>query len=531
MRKRNKFSLSHYKLLTCEMGELIPVSWYEALPGDTIQHQTSAFIRVAPTLAPIMTPCHVHFWTFSVPLRLLWNNGPGDNFEDFITGGPDGMDVGVPPFYRISAGTTVKVGSLADYLGIPAGEPFQSDVNISAFPFRAYVKIWNEFFRDEDLESESGMGIAVDGGQQAVVNYGSDLFHVSWKKDYFTVARPWEQKGPSVSVPVNAVGGITGNVVLSPNGVPTFQFDAGSSVNGAQGPFNVQLDIDGTVSGSQTAGLKTTFSRSSGDGTEDAPLTWGSPGLSASFQSTTPGGIGSITVDDIRQAFGLQRFEEARALFGSRYTEYLRYLGVRSSDARLQRPEYLGGGSQPIQWSEVVQTAQGTDPVGTLRGHGVSGGRTRRWRRFFEEHCIVMTVAAIRPVALYTQSLPRSWSRTIKEDYWQKELEHIGEQEVLNKEVYAFGEDPDATFGYMDRYDEYRSVQNSICGDFRTTLDYWHLGRVFANQPVLNSDFVQCNPSKRIFAEQTADEFYCMFLHSVQARRLVSKNGRPGGRF
>lgn len=515
MKKRYKFPLSHYKLLTCDMGELIPVSWFEALPGDTIQMQTSAFIRVAPTLAPIMTPCHVEFRTFSVPLRLLWDNGPDDNFEDFITGGPDGMDTGVPPYFTIASGTTIKVGTLADYLGIPAGEAYSSDVNVSAFPFRAYYKIWNEYFRDEDLQQETPLGNAVTGGDvgddTAVLNAGPA--RVSWKKDYFTVARPWEQKGTAVTVPVNLTSDgssplISASTTISGNGQPTFS------------------------GGEDSAGVTFLSNKLIGGTNISKALSWSNPALSAKTQVTWNGGpntTGSITVDDIREAFALQRFEEARALFGSRYTEYLRYLGVRSSDARLQRPEYLGGGSQPIQWSEVVQTAEGTDPVGTLRGHGVSGGRTRRWRRFFEEHCIVMTVAWIRPVALYTQSLNRAWSRTIKEDYWQKELEHIGEQQVFNKEIYAVGSTPDGVFGYMDRYDEYRSVQNTVCGDFRNTLNYWHLGRVFASQPVLNSDFVTCNPSKRIFAEQTADEFYCMFLHSVQARRLVSKKGRPGG--
>lgn len=522
MKKRNKFPLSHYKLLTCDMGELIPVSWYEALPGDTIQHQTSAFIRVAPTLAPIMTPCHVNFWSFAVPLRLLWDNGPDDCFENFITGGPDGLDAAVPPFYTIPEGTTLPIGSLADYLGIPCGESYKSAVKVSALPFRAYYKIWNEYFRDEDLQQILSDGDDVDGGSQGNLSTGRDVVRVSWKKDYFTVSRPFEQKGAAVTVPVNLTseGGspiITASTSISGNGVPTFSKGSTGALNAAANP-----------SGDSAVQFTGVASPANGRGN----LSWANPALKASTSVTWNGGpqtTGSITVDDIRQAFGLQRFEEARAMFGSRYTEYLRYLGVRSSDARLQRPEYLGGGSQVIQWSEVVQTGQGTDPVGTLRGHGVSGGRTRRWRRFFEEHCIVMTLATIRPIALYTQSLPRAWSRVIKEDYWQKELEHIGEQEVANKELYAYGSSPDGVFGYMDRYDEYRSVQNTVCGDFRDKLDYWHLGRVFASQPVLNSDFVSCNPSKRIFAEKTADEFYCMFLHSVQARRLISRKGRPGG--
>lgn len=526
MKKRHKFSLSHYKLATLDMGECIPVSWFEALPGDTIQMQTSAFVRVAPTLTPTMTPCHVEFKTYAVPLRLLWDNGPDDDFENFITGGPDGMNAAVPPYYVIPSGTTVPTGSLLDYLGVPAGEQYQSDVEISAFPIRAYFKIWNENFRDQDLQAEAEAGLDQDGGNQGNITDGFTPLKVNWRKDYFTVARPFEQKGPAVTVPVNLTSGgspiITANTTLS-GGSVTF---AGSAYSTGSNP---------NVYGSMTADGKIYPSSNSGN---KAPNTTGS-GISAVFNPPSaatnitwnggPETTGSITVDDIREAFALQRFEEARALFGSRYVEYLRYLGVRSSDARLQRSEYLGGGSQVVQWSEVVQTAQGTDPVGTLRGHGVSAGRTRRWRRFFEEHSIVMTLAWIRPVAMYTQGLPRSWSRTIKEDYWQKELEHIGQQEVLNKELYALGAQPDNVFGFMDRYDDYRSVQNTVCGDFRTTLDYWHLGRVFASQPALNSDFIACNPSKRIFAEQTADEFYCMFLHSVQARRLISRKGRPGG--
>lgn len=518
MRKRNKFGLSHYKLATMDMGECVPVSWFEALPGDTIQMQTSAFVRVAPTLSPTMTPAHVEFKTYAVPLRLLWDNGQDDDFENFITGGPDGTNVAVPPYYTIPSGTTIPTGSLLDYLGVPAGEEYQSDVDISAFPIRAYFKIWNENFRDQDLQAEAEIGNDVDGGSQGNITDGWNVLNVSWRKDYFTVARPFEQKGPAVTVPVNLTSG----------GDPLITAQTTTTLSGGS------ISFSGTARGSdsgaltQLSGSGRTLAGNSGSIT----ATYTNPTASSVTNITWNGGpdtTGSITVDDIREAFALQRFEEARALFGSRYVEYLRYLGVRSSDARLQRSEYLGGGSQVIQWSEVVQTAQGTDPVGTLRGHGVSAGRTRRWRRFFEEHSIVMTLAWIRPVAMYTQGLPRSWSRTLKEDYWQRELQHIGQQEVLNKELYALGSQPDSVFGFMDRYDDYRSIQNTVCGDFRTTLDYWHLGRVFASQPVLNSDFIACNPSKRIFAEQTADEFYCMFLHSVQARRLISRKGRPGG--
>lgn len=532
MKKRSKFSLSHYKLATMDMGELVPVSWFEALPGDTIQMQTSAFVRVAPTLAPVMTPCHVEFRTFSVPLRLLWDNGKDDCWESFITGGEDGLDASVPPYSIAKAGSTCSIGSLMDYLGFPSGEQLQADVEYSMFPLRAYSLIWSEYFRDQDLQEDPARGVT--GGLIAEVtgSFGSPLKKVSWRKDYFTVARPFEQKGPAVTIPVSLTTGeggslITANTTISGNGVPSFT--NGTATRGLYGTIRYEPAAEGNPA-STTSEVK--FGNGGDTASSSGFLSWANPNLRANTTIQWNGSnnaSGAISVDDIREAFALQRFEEARALFGSRYVEYLRYLGVRSSDARLQRPEYLGGGSQVVQWSEVVQTAQGSDPVGTLRGHGVSAGRTRRWRRFFEEHCIVMTVAWIRPVALYTQGLNRAWSRTLKEDYWQKELEHIGQQEVLNKELYAFGNAPDGVFGFMDRYDEYRSVQNTVCGNFRDTMDYWHLGRVFANQPTLNSDFITCNPSKRVFAEQTADEFYCMFLHSVQARRLISRRGRPGG--
>jgi len=239
----------------------------------------------------------------------------------------------------------------------------------------------------------------------------------------------------------------------------------------------------------------------------------------------------AVTVNVLREALALQRYEEARARYGSRYTEYLQYLGVKSSDARLQRPEYLGGGQNTIQLSEVLQTAaDGSNPVGTLRGHGISSMRSNRFRRFFEEHGYVITLMSIRPKTIYATGLFRHWNRRTKEDFWQKELEHIGQQEVLVKEVYAAADGsplgPDDVFGYQDRYDEYRRTESSIGGEFRTTdLNYWHLARIFASDTALNQDFVSCVPTERVFAVPSKDVFYVMAKHSIQARRLVAQKG------
>lgn len=217
-------------------------------------------------------------------------------------------------------------------------------------------------------------------------------------------------------------------------------------------------------------------------------------------------------------------------MYGSRFTEYLRYLGIRSSDARLQRPEYLGGGKQTLAFSEVLKTGAGEDPaeaIGTLKGHGIGALRSRTFRKFFEEHGHIISLLSVRPRTMYTNGVHRSWLRRTKEDYWQKELERIGQQEVFNSEVFAA--DPATTglgtFGYSDRYADYRHLPSQIAGDFRSTLDYWHLGRVFASAPALNASFVTCDPSKRVHAIQTEDVLWAMVSNSVRARRLVGRAG------
>jgi len=226
----------------------------------------------------------------------------------------------------------------------------------------------------------------------------------------------------------------------------------------------------------------------------------------------------------------LQRYEEARARYGSRYTEYLRYLGVRSSDARLQRPEYLGGGKQTIQFSEVLQTGVTTDGddqegVGNLKGHGIGALRSNRYRRFFEEHGYIFTFISVKPKTIYTQGVARTWNRRTKEDFFQKELQHIGQQAVQTKEIYFQSTTPDATWGYQDRYDEYRRTESSIAGQFRSTLNFWHYGRIFASEPTLNASFVSAVPTKRVNAVTSEDVLWIMCNHSIQARRLLSQTG------
>lgn len=243
-----------------------------------------------------------------------------------------------------------------------------------------------------------------------------------------------------------------------------------------------------------------------------------------------PSGSQYIKIDDMRLALGLQHYEEARAQYGSRYTEYLRYLGVRSSDARLQRPEYLGGGKQVIQWSEVLQTAPDSNDqgVGNLFGHGASALRTNRFVRFFEEHGIVLTLLSVVPVPMYVDGIARKFYRQIKEDYFQKELAMIGEQPVYNRELQGPAcTSPSDVFGYQERYQEYRSNLSRISGEMATLYNHWHLGREFSGDVALNATFVDSNPSHRIFADQVNDSLLVMANHHIRARRMVGRPGTP----
>jgi hypothetical protein len=483
--KRSKFSLSNYKLLTTDMGELTPIGLTEVLPGDTIQQATSALVRVSPLLAPVMHPVQVRIHHWFVPHRIIW-----DNWENFITGGPDGYNDSEFPTITMPADGGASVGSLADYLGVPTGV---NSLEVSALPFRAYALIWNEWYRDQDLQTK--LAISTADGNDTTTSIA--LQNCAWEKDYFTSARPWTQKGPEVTLPLGTTAPIYSDATISGE-------SAAISVYSTTQSAQKKLYAGGTY-------LEMNNTNANGVGA-----------LYTDLANAT-----AASVNDLREAFAIQRYEEARARYGSRYTEYLRYLGVRSSDARLQRPEYLGGGKQTIQFSEVLQTGVTTDGddqegVGNLKGHGIAALRSNRYRRFFEEHGYIITVMSVKPKTIYSQGLPRTWNRRTKEDFFQKELQHIGQQEVLNKELYASHSSPDGIFGYQDRYDEYRRTESTIAGEFRTTLDYWHYARIFASQPALNADFVKAVPTKRVNAVQSEDVLWIMANHSIQARRLVS---------
>ena len=491
--KRSKQNLSHTHLLSAEMGQLYPIACVEALPGDTIQQHTNVLARVSPLAAPVMHPVTARIHHFFCPNRILWDglatgDGAGNSWENFITGGPDGNNAETPPTIT----TTITQNNLEDYFGIPR----VAGIEVNALPFRAFNKIFNEYYRDQDLVTE----LAQDQ---------TTIPKIAWEKDYFSSARPWTQKGPDVTLPLGAKAPIAHNAANGAN------VDVYSDVNAAYKAMNAS----GTVTGSATAGAE----------------------ASALYADLTNAIGGDI--NDVRKAFAIQRYQEARARYGSRYTEYLRYLGVNPKDSRLQRPEYLGGGHTQINFSEIMQTAPNMTldavPTGSVRsntagygpgdlyGHGIAAMRSNKYRRFIEEHGYIISMLSVRPKTIYQDGIHRGFLRTTKEDYYQKELEHIGQQEIYNNEIYADAANGMDTFGYNDRYREYREHPSRVSAEFRDTLDYWHMSRQFSSAPTLNASFVECNPTKRIYNASTNHALWIMCQNKMVARRLVSRNASP----
>lgn len=493
--QRSKHSLSRYHLTTINQGVLYPVFLEEVLPGDSFRHQTSALIRVSPLVNPVMHPVHccVHHWF--VPSRLLW-----DNWEAFITGRDPNLVV--PTLTVNMTSTNINRKRLYQAMGVGADT---ATVTINALPFRAYHLIYNEFYRDQDLTTPVSFptGNGPDGDVYGVLN-------CSWEKDYFTTARPTPQQGAIETISV----GLAGLAPVRGIGVQGSVLDTAQAVR-------------------ETGGLTPTYAFSqAGNAATPNRMAFkmtaaGAPGVPDIYADLAAGSGITFDINQWRQSMAYQKMKEHRNRYGSRYVDMLAYLGITSSDARLQRPEYLGGGKQTISFSEVLSTAETTTAVvGDMAGHGIAALGSRPYKRFFEEHGYVISLLFVRPVTVYMNRIPRTFLRRDYEQYWQKELEMMGDQIIQNNEVYGDSATPTGTFGYIPRYDEYRHGESVVSGEFRTISDSWHMARKFVAQPALNAAFVAADPTNRIYASTTTDQLYAMVAHRVSARRLVSKTAR-----
>lgn len=541
--RRNAFNLSYESKLTLNMGELVPIMCMPVVPGDKFRVKTESLVRLAPLVAPMMHRVNVFTHYFFVPNRLLWNE-----WEDFITKGVDGEDLPVFPKIQIdadsntvSSASTIKKyhgdSSLWDYLGLPTlsgcgnksydvvnGVKIPSGFQVSALPFRAYHLIYNEYYRDQNLTDP--IDFPLTGGAITADTHLKELLTLrrrAWEKDYFTSALPWLQRGPEVSVPVQGANGSMDVVYDNTYGRPMQVWVDGS---GREFEHGHAYDL--------------TMAPDSGN-LGNAELVAVNGGVNNRAPELDPNGTLKVNVDemgininDLRTSNALQRWFERNARGGSRYIEQiLSHFGVRSSDARLQRPQFLGGGRMPISVSEVLQTSSTneTSPQANMAGHGISAGINNGFKHYFEEHGYIIGIMSITPRTGYQQGVPRDFTKFDNMDFYFPEFAHLSEQEIKNQELFV-SEDVsynNGTFGYTPRYAEYKYHPSEAHGDFRGNLSFWHLNRIFEDQPNLNTTFVECNPSNRVFAtsETEDDKFWVQMYQDVKALRLMPKYGTP----
>ena len=484
---RSTFKRNHGHKTTFNAGNLIPVYVDEALPGDTININMTAFSRLATPLHPFMDNLYVDSFFFAVPIRLIWDNWQKFNGEQVNPG--DSTDFMVPQLVS-PAQDGYGEGTLEDHFGLPTKVP---GLTHSALFHRSYNLIWNEWFRDENLQNS----VTVPKGDGPDDTSEYKLLPRGKRHDYFTSCLPWPQKGPAVSLPLGDQVPIKGVGVT------------GAAVTGNNTPINV---VGGTTE-NWSAGLWN--SGDQGINIQQDPNNIGHPGVFADLSNAT-----AATINQLREAFQIQKLYERDARGGTRYTEILKsHFGVTSPDARLQRPEYLGGGSSPVNINPVTQTSETSQnsPQANLAAIGTMSMNRHGFTKSFTEHCVIIGMVCARADLTYQQGLDRMWSRRTRWDFYWPALAHIGEQAVLNKEIYAQGtagaDDIDnKAFGYQERYAEYRYKTSKITGHFRsnhqTPLDSWHLSQNFASLPLLNNTFIEDNPPvDRVIAVQNYPHF------------------------
>lgn len=500
---RSSFDRSHGHKTAYDAGMLVPIFVDEALPGDTFNVSMTGLTRMTTLLAPVMDNVFLNTFFFAVPLRLLWTNWEKFNGEQVNPG--DSTEFTVPTITAPAGG--FAVGSIYDYMGLPVGK---AGIQVSAFWARAYNLIYNEWFRDQNLQNS----VTVNMGNGPDLSTDYNLLRRGKRHDYFTSSLPWPQKGNSVALPLGTSAPVRSD---------------GNAIN----VYNTSSSAIYADPG--TAGAGTLRNRVSVGGGAD--LKWAPAGSAVVGMYTDLTTATAATINQLRQAFQVQKLYERDARGGTRYTEIVRaHFGVVSPDARLQRPEYLGGGQSPVVFHAVEQTSQSATgaPLGKLAAYGTSVARDHGFTKGFTEHCVIIGLACIRADLNYQQGINRMWSRRTRFDYYWPALAHIGEQAVLSKEIYADGTSgDDGVWGYQERFAEYRYKPSMITGKMRSgvtgSLDVWHLAQNFATRPVLNATFIEENPPvSRVVAVNTEPQFIGDYYFKVRTARPMPIYGVPG---
>lgn len=481
------FDLSHDVKQSMKFGILYPTLQMDCVPGDRIRIGCDALMRFLPMVAPIMHRIDVYMHYYFVPYRLLW-----PNWENFITQTEVAGNVPAHPYFDIGVGNMNT--TLHQYFGIPSpGNAGASGTErVSAFPWAAYQMIYNEYYRDQDIIDPVIFQLG-DGSN----SYSSfrDFRRRAWEHDYFTSARPEAQKGDPVSMPVNIMEDVA--VFKNDTDFPNSEWDDQNTE---------RVVVDNDASTNPSIGQDYLF----------VPK--------ESYEANT-------LVSDFRRAMALQRWLERNQVAGTRYIEFiLAHFGVRSSDKRLQRPEYIAGSKAPVNISEVLNTTGTTElPQGNMAGHAVAVSQGGYGGYYCEEHGMIMGICSVMPKPAYMQGIPRNLLKyTNTWEYFTAEFEHIGEQAIKNKELYAFdGATGEEDFGYTPRYAEYKYMPNRVAGEMMDTLKFWTLAMDFAANPGLSQAFIDCDPRVDIFADAETDYIIGHIYHKIKASRLMSYYSTP----